>query len=322
MGYYYLGRNHMEILTRTVNRAPQIILTTLLVLILIAWNPVSAQSASIAGEVMDETTGEPVEDAQVTVAFSENGTVVATTYTDSAGNFQVTGLSSGSYNVSIQALGFLYYSEELDVVVSPIFEETTYFIEAKLEPESRIGIETPDSGEFPYMLLFQTLVIITIILIVSLVMYSKIKRENLLKNALRKRIFDYIKDNPGLHYRAILTDLDLSMGVLTYHLNRLEKALYIKSRQDGMFRRFYVSGRKTDMRFFLSNIQESILNVIKENKGISQSKIAEKISVSRKVVNYHINILNKAGLIFVENHGRETACFPTEDEVSKADSGS
>ena len=76
-----------------------------------------------------------------------------------------------------------------------------------------------------------------------------------------------------------------------------------------MFRRFYPPGPKTDVKFFLSGIQESILSVIKENKGISQSKIAEKIGVSRKVVNYHINILNQAGLIFVESHGRESACY-------------
>jgi predicted transcriptional regulator len=126
---------------------------------------------------------------------------------------------------------------------------------------------------------------------------------------VRRRIFEYIIENPGMHYRGILNELDLPMGVLSYHLNRLEKAQYIRSRQDGMYRRFYTKGPRTEMRFFLSDIQESILNVIKENQGISQSKIAEKIHVSRKVVNYHVNILDQAGLIFVESHGRESACY-------------
>jgi len=307
----------MKIGTRTRALNGYYMLLVLLVFMFLAGHQVSAQGAAISGEVTEKATGNPIENAQVTVTYEENGTVFTTTHTDPSGNFQVTGLSAGTYNVSILAMGFRMYYEDIMVEDSSAFGEETYFIDAKLDPEQTLGIiphveDDEETSQPPY----QIVVVIIIILIISIIMYSKIKRENLLKNALRKRIYDYIKENPGFHYRAILADLDLPMGVLTYHLNRLEKARYIKSKQDGMFRRFYVSGRKTDMRFFLSDIQLSILNVIKEHRGISQSKIAEKISVSRKVVNYHINILNKAGLILVESHGRETACYPVEVKPS------
>jgi predicted transcriptional regulator len=158
-------------------------------------------------------------------------------------------------------------------------------------------------------LCFQTIMIITIVLIISLIMYSKIRKEKLLNNAIRNRIFEYVKENPGKHYRGILKDLNLPMGVLSYHINRLEKAHFLTSRQDGMYRRFYIPGPKAEMRFVLSDVQRSILNVIRDNKGISQAKIAKEIGVSRMVVNYHVNILDRAGLIFVESRGRESACF-------------
>ena len=215
-------------------------------------------------------------------------------------------------------MGYQNKSEEVELEEGRSYELTVLLV-AYLYDTDGDGIldsnyPKDDTAEAAYgrpvfALCFQTVVLITIVLVISLVMYSKIKRENLLKNAVRRRIFHHIKENPGKHYRAILSDLDLSMGVLTYHLNRLEKAQYIKSRQDGMFRRFYPPGPKTEMRFFLSDIQESILSVIKENKGISQSKIADRIGVSRKVVNYHVNILDQAGLILVESHGRESACY-------------
>ncbi|MCK5561421.1 MAG: winged helix-turn-helix transcriptional regulator, partial [Thermoplasmata archaeon] len=144
---------------------------------------------------------------------------------------------------------------------------------------------------------------------ISLIMYSNINRRNLLKNAIRKVIFEFIKENPGKHYRAILNDLDLPMGVLSYHLDRLEKGQYIKSIQDGGFRRYYIKGSDTENQFYISNIQELILTVIKENLGISQSRIAELMGVSKKVINYHVNILDKGGLITVEKHGRESACY-------------
>ncbi|MEE9151568.1 MAG: winged helix-turn-helix transcriptional regulator [Thermoplasmata archaeon] len=291
---------------------------TLFFIFIIFNGTVSAEDASILGTVQDNTNKEPIMDAAVLVSFSDNGTMVALTSTNNSGGFQVSGLSPDLYIVTVDALGYHNRSEEVELEEGQSHELTFFLIQYLYDTD---GDGIPDSDNLgdvhgepeeafgAFSLCYTTGLILTIVLVISLVMYSKIKRENLLKNAVRKRIFHHIKENPGKHYRAILSDLDLSMGVLTYHLNRLEKAQYIKSRQDGMFRRFYPPGPRTEMRFFLSDIQESILSVIKENKGISQSKIADRVGVSRKVVNYHVNILDQAGLILVESHGRESACY-------------
>jgi predicted transcriptional regulator len=276
---------------------------------------VSAQEGFLYGWVLDDETNEPIVNATIKLSYSETRDIVATTNTDSQGYYEVTNLSSGHYIVRISAEKYIEEAHPVEIN-SSTFGGESYELSVNLEPIT-LGGEDGDGEEAKgvgakftsFAFFYQILIIITIALIVSLIMYSKIKRENMLKNAVRKRIFDYIIENPGMHYRGILNGLDLPMGVLTYHLNRLEKAQYIRSRQDGMYRRFYTKGPKTEMRFFLSDIQESILSVIKENQGISQSKIAEKIQVSRKVVNYHVNILDQAGLIFVESHGRESACY-------------
>ena len=260
---------------------------------------VSADETSISGTVLDSKTDEPIADANVTVTHIEIE-IEYITKTDVNGYFEITGLNPGLYRVDIEAEGYHNYTYEAQV--GTFGSQFVY-----LEPISDKG----DEG-IPFSIIFQMGLIILIVMVISIILYSKIKRENLLKNALRKRIFDYVKENPGKHYRAILNDLNLPMGVLTYHINRLEKAQYLNSRQDGMFRRFYIRGPRTEMRFFLSDIQESILNVIKENKGISQTKIAEKIGVSRKVVNYHVNILDQAGLVLIESRGRESACYSIE----------
>ena len=270
---------------------------------------VEAQDSSINGYVRSTSTYDPIVGATVSIFYSENTTPLSSINTDNEGHFDVTGLSSGAYEVKVEAAGYTSKTYQVQLEEGEDYEISVW-LSPRMEADEGVYAMSGDSGFF--ILCFQSIVLITIILVISLVMYSKIRRENLLKHAIRKRIFDHIGENPGKHYRAILSELDLPLGVLTYHINRLEKAGYIKSRQDGMFRRFYISGRKTDLRFFLSDIQESILNVINENKGISQSKIAEKIGVSRKVVNYHINILDQAGLILVEIHGRESACYPKE----------
>jgi DNA-binding MarR family transcriptional regulator len=303
-----MGKNTSNGLLKTL-----IVVFMVFSLIFIICDTVSAEDYILAGTVTDSNSGDPIENATVLVTHVQFEYMVKTT-TDSTGYFEITNLSSGTHTVEITAGGYFNETETVEVG-SPTFNNNkTTYIPVQMDRTLTTEPVPSESKESEFPLFYLLLVIIVIAAIISLVMYSKIKRENLLKNAVRKRIFEHVKENPGIHYRAILNVLDLPMGVLSYHLNRLEKAQYIKSRQDGMFRRFYIRGPKTEMRFFLSDIQESILGVIKENHGISQSKIAEKINVSRKVVNYHINILDQAGLILVETRGRESACYPVETE--------
>jgi predicted transcriptional regulator len=99
------------------------------------------------------------------------------------------------------------------------------------------------------------------------------------------------------------------MGTTTHHLNMLEQQQFIRSAQDGMYRRFYPYGMQPDHKLILSDIQTKIVEEIKLNPGISQVNIARNIGVARKVVNYHIKILADAGFIYVETIGRESACY-------------
>jgi DNA-binding MarR family transcriptional regulator len=290
-------------------------LASILVIMVFVIPSVLAGESSIVGEVTEAGTGNPIPGANVLLFLSGSETLMNETTTDMDGHYEFTGLTGGEYTVKIIAQGFINQSHDVDVGEGTFGGEDTIALNVQMNPSLGGGggggeepVEEEDS-DFPMSIFTQMFMIVTIALIISIVMYSKIKKENLLKNAQRKRIMDYITENPGIHYRAILTGLDIPMGSLTYHLNRLEKAQFIRSRQDGMYRRFYVKSTRTEMKFFLSDIQESILQVINENQGISQSKIANKINVSRKVVNYHVNILDQAGLIFIESRGRESACF-------------
>jgi len=272
-----------------------------------------AEEPQIWGTVVDETTDEPIAGATVTISSRDNGSLLATTVTDVNGEYNFTEKVSGNLTMAILAEG--YEDKSSDFYIPPIFEPTSLQMNARLSSVTPPGPNPISTPTAPYLLIIAIAAIVTI---TAMVMYSKIKKENLLRHAVRSRIYEYVKENPGQHYRAILTHLELTMGVLTYHLNRLEKGEYLKSRQDGMYRRFYVTGRKTEVRFFLTDIQESILATIRENQGISQSKIAEGIGVTRKVVNYHVKILDQAGLIYMEDRGRETACFAPELSASAA----
>jgi DNA-binding MarR family transcriptional regulator len=274
----------------------------------------SAEKGVIQGRVRDVESMEPIANVTVVLSERDSGTFLASTTTDAEGRYYFIGLYYGWLTVTATAEG--YNETSSDFYVRETYEPPDAVVDITMSAVTGPDVPTPTTSPTPPYLLYGA--VAAILVIASMVMYSKIKRDNLLKHAVRQRIHEYVKENPGAHYRAILDDLELSMGVLTYHLNRLEKAEYLRSRQDGMYRRFFVTGRKTEVKFFLSDVQESILSTIRTHQGISQTRIAERIGVTRKVVNYHVKILDQAGLIYMEDRGRETACFARECGPSAA----
>ncbi len=286
---------------------PRIALVVLVALVVISLSAYASEPATVEGRVGDETTLGSIEGAKVTLAYRDNGTIAGTDVTDAEGRYLIQGQFHGWFLLTVSADG--YETSTQEVFVPDIYQPSSVTVDPLLSPIAGPS-PRPSPTPTPSHLLYTA--IATLAAITSIVLYSKIKRENLLRHAVRKRIHDHVKEHPGAHYRAILDDLELSMGVLTYHLNRLERAEYIRSRQDGMYRRFFVTGRRTEVKFFLSAIQESIMATIRSNQGISQSGIADTIGVTRKVVNYHIKILDQAGLIYVEERGRATACYSRE----------
>jgi DNA-binding MarR family transcriptional regulator len=148
-----------------------------------------------------------------------------------------------------------------------------------------------------------------IILLAIIFIYTKMRREQLLEHKLRANINTYIHQNPGIHYRKILTDLNLHMGVLTHHLNMLEQMEYIKSVQDGMYRRFYPKDASVDSGFILNDTQQRILHTIQGTPGISKAAIARNLNITKKAVYYNVKVLTEAGFIHEEQDGRESKCF-------------
>ena len=168
---------------------------------------------------------------------------------------------------------------------------------------SRLDIGDPSS----IILIFTTAGVV--ILLVVLFVYTKMRREQLLEHKLRNRIFEYINKHPGTHYRGVMNDLDLHMGTLTHHLNMLEQQRFIKSYQDGMYRRFYPIDARIETGLILTEVQKRILHTIQDTPGISQTGVARELGITRKIVHYHIKSLTDAGFVHTETTGRESSCY-------------
>jgi eukaryotic-like serine/threonine-protein kinase len=146
-------------------------------------------------------------------------------------------------------------------------------------------------------------------------LYVRLKHDEVLDNYTRGKIHGYIIANPGDNYNSIRDALELSNGIVAHHLHTLEREGLVQSMRDGMYRRFFPANAKLppeDEGHF--NIQKRIVAVIRDNPGISQKEIAQKVGVSSPTVNYHVSVLSTARMIRVEKFGRRTRCFVIEQQ--------
>jgi DNA-binding MarR family transcriptional regulator len=142
-------------------------------------------------------------------------------------------------------------------------------------------------------------------------LYSRLKKEEVLDHLMRSRIFEHIIKNPGDHYNSIKQELGLNNGSLAYHLRTLEKEEFIKSRRDGIYKRFYPTGMAIPEKPKMqpSPMEEEIIEMVEKNPGIIQKEIAKALKLSQQLVSYHVNLMIDSGLLSAERHGKTFRYF-------------
>lgn len=144
---------------------------------------------------------------------------------------------------------------------------------------------------------------------VAFPLYCKIRKKKVLDNFLRGRIYEHICSNPGASYNRIMHQLGVRNGTLAHHLRMLEHHEMVYGQRDGIHKRFFPSRMKTPKRPYLTELQELILDTVKENPGATQVDIARKLDRPKQVVHYHMRHLSKAGMIRRVKKGRKFKCY-------------
>jgi DNA-binding transcriptional ArsR family regulator len=143
-----------------------------------------------------------------------------------------------------------------------------------------------------------------------------------LELANRKRIFETVRANPGVHFRELQRLTNMTIGVLSYHLDYLVKRELLTLDKQESYSRYFPGGQleKEKQRMLSALRQEiprGIILFLLMNAGATHAKVLENFSISAGTLSYHIKKLASKGLIKVERVGRESRMTVIEpDKVS------
>lgn len=122
------------------------------------------------------------------------------------------------------------------------------------------------------------------------------EKNKLLNLEIRRKIVDYIKDNPGLHLHKIARELNISYHNLRYHLVFLEKHDIIDIKSDNSYSRVYSNGN-------IGKMEKELLNIVRQKTPryilltlinyvvCSQNDFSEIIDKHPTTIEYHLKKL-------------------------------
>jgi len=133
----------------------------------------------------------------------------------------------------------------------------------------------------------------------------------------RGRLMGYLTANPGCHFRALLSALEMSNGQLTHHIRVLEDEDRIWRRSDGRLVRFYPSAipRATPedelpippLSPDPNSLQGKILRLLDDDGQMdeypTQFDLAIRLEKSQQLISHHLRTLQKFGLVEKKKFG-------------------
>ena len=142
-----------------------------------------------------------------------------------------------------------------------------------------------------------------------------------LNQSTRIEIYDFVKNNPGIHFRGICNNLGLPIGVVQYHLGLLTCAGLLSVRRDGRYKRYFRSKKfgENEMKIISLLRHETagkILSILLEKQSVSHKDLSSKLGISSQALTWQINRLRKVGLIDFATEGMKVRYLLAQENAA------
>jgi len=136
----------------------------------------------------------------------------------------------------------------------------------------------------------------------------------------RRKIYEIITKNPGIHFREIARLLNINIGDLQYNLNELEKERIIVSRLEGGYKRYYPEKmedpeEKVILPFLRQTLPRRIIITLLKNEKITPNDIAKELNVGVSTILYHVKKMISKDLVGQEKDGKNVYLYLKKREL-------
>ncbi|MFA5861063.1 MAG: winged helix-turn-helix transcriptional regulator [Candidatus Thermoplasmatota archaeon] len=154
------------------------------------------------------------------------------------------------------------------------------------------------------------------ILLVPWALYHRLRGKRTLEQDKRAALTDLLRERPGISQSDLARALGLDPSTVRYHLHRLEKEGLVVQEGTGSRRaRYFAPGStvpadRPAIAVARSVGSASVLQAVRDSPGSTMTELAQRMSVCRTTVGWHIRKLALARLVCLERDGRTVRVLP------------
>ncbi len=132
------------------------------------------------------------------------------------------------------------------------------------------------------------------------VLFARVRDDDVLENANRRRIHSYVMNNRGASLSEIAAGVGLGWGTTVHHIQRMESARLLRSYSDGRRKAFVVEGPSSNLAATYVRTDPArarLLAALVASPGATQGELAARSGLSLPLANRHLRVLERVGLV-------------------------
>jgi predicted transcriptional regulator len=151
--------------------------------------------------------------------------------------------------------------------------------------------------------------------------FRTVSRKTVLDQTTRSRVFDAIREQPGIHFNALRERTGTNRGTLRYHLSILLLTQKISRIDDGVYTRYlpWEPEREEFDRVvacrYRNGSDRKIIAYLLDFPDATQREVAQAAGVSPSVVSGRVSRLSRERIVTVRRSGRATRLTLTPEAV-------
>ncbi|RLF49062.1 MAG: transcriptional regulator [Thermoplasmata archaeon] len=144
-------------------------------------------------------------------------------------------------------------------------------------------------------------------------------KEEALALETRRKIYEVIEGNPGLHFRELMRRVNVSHSTLKYHISYLIKKGLVTMVSDGGLTRYYAAGKvdrrdKVVISALRNDIERRIVMHLLSTHGSNFHEIMKDLNMGQSKLSYHLKRLVEKKIVDFKREGKSTYYYIIDED--------
>jgi predicted transcriptional regulator len=147
-------------------------------------------------------------------------------------------------------------------------------------------------------------------------------KEILLENLQRKRIYEFIKNNPGFHLRELQRRLKIPLSSMEYHIDYMVRHQVIYKEKEGLYARYFAQQPTGEELELISALRHEkvreIVAIILEKTDVNFQDLKDYLNLPSSTLSYYLKYLMDHNILAKQQIGHESIYSIENQNVQKA----